>query len=472
MTQNLTTGIPMANRPTIAQQQLFENVLEEMSNTAITRSALRDLNPAQRNKVLENRKLQTILLQASTAEEMKTEFSSIKWSLINHPRHVLFSSGCADVWSVSPFSWLDPIRPNEISSTIRPPLDNTQQRNFEPIWLIHYAIANTNCDQDNLNNFITHLVKQGVTGDTKVISTAFGGVERSLKLHDIVVAYASNTQAFNWDLITKQTTWKTMSEIEDTIFSVFLSVDKVEASESEKVLRRLPSLKINWGRTFTVNVFQTRPNYSMSLSALVCARCLLSPPRTKNLKSLYLDALRDISLLDSTEQHQIITDVLDLTYGYRYHGGMEGFIQSSRQLVANLSPMVQKTWASTLISELIKTTPSDFKSYIDMLLRNASEKRQFDIEHLQEMYKNMDRLFQVDRYSPTQSRGMDLFRLWKSLRPYMTDTALDIVDKHSSGLLELFTLADVQQWKANFNLHANIKPQLLSQSLKSPARKI
>jgi len=472
MTQPSTAGTPMANRPTTAQQQLFEHVLEEMSNTTITRSVLSDLTVAQQNKVLETRKLQNILIYAQTSEELASDFSTIKWSLINNPRSVLFSSGCADVWSVSPFSWLDPIRPNEISANIRPPLDNTQQRNFEPIWLIHYTIANTNCDQSNLNNFINHLVKQGVTGDTQIISIAFGGVERSLKLHDIIVAYAPNTQSFNWDLITKKTTWKTAAEVEDTLFSVFLNVDKMGAPESEKVLKRLPSLQINWNRKFAVNVFPKRPHYPISLSALVCAECLKTPPRTKNYKNFYWSALKDLSSLDPSAQNQIVVDILELTHGYRYHGGMQGFIESSRELVVSLSPQVQKTWASTLISECIKTRPSDFKSSIDILLRCVSEKKQFDIEHLQAMYKNIDRILQPDRYSTNRYSGMNLFKMWKSLRPYMTDNVVDIVDKHSSGLLELLTHSDIQQWKANFNLHVNIEPQLISQASKSPTRKM
>lgn len=462
----------MANRPTIAQQQLLEHVLEEISNTALTRSALMELTPAQRNKVLENRKLQNVLLQAQTSEELKAGFSNIKWALINNPRYLLLSAGCKDVWSATPFSWLDCIKPNEISANIRPPLDNSNQPNFEPIWLVHYTIAHTNYDKDNLNNFINHLALQGITGDTQLTSVAFGGKERLLKLHDIIVAYAPNTQVLNWGPITNKTTWKTEDEVEDTLFSIFLNVDKVEASESEKILKRLPALKINWEKNFAVNVFQTRPNYSMSLATLVCAKCLISSPSTKNLKKFYLSALEFVASLDPTEQKQIIEDILQLTGGYRNHGGMKGFMEASKQMVTSLSPAVQKMWASTLIAEFVKTMTSDFKQYMDVLLRVFPQKKQFDVEHLQAMYKNMDRLFEMSRYSPTQSKGMDLFKLWKSLRPYMTDNALDIVDQHSSGLLELFTHSDVKQWKSNFNLHVNIKPQLLNQTLTSTTRKM
>lgn len=462
----------MANRPTIAQQQLFEHVLEEMSTTAITRSALRELTPAQRNKILETRKLQHILIHAQTSEELTSELSTMKWSLINNPRHVLLSSGCADVWSLSPFAWLDPLRPNEICIKTTPPLDNIRQPNLELIWLVHHTIAAKNIEEENLNNFIKHLVAQGVTGDTEVLSVAFGGVERPLKLHDIILAYIQNTKESDWGLITKLTTWKTASEVEDTIFSVFLSMRKMEASESEKILKRLPSLKINWSRKFPVNYFQTPQPHQISLSALVCADCLRAPPRTKNLKNLYLSALEDISFLETNEQNQVIEDILGFTQGFRYQGGLQEFIESSRTLVATLSPSAQKKWTSKLISECIKSRPHQLKHYIDTLLRGLPVGKYFGQEHLQEMYKNVDDFFQFDRYSVSQSKGMDLFRLWKSLRPYMTDQAVGIVDALSSNLLELSSQTEVKEWKTNFNLQVNIKPQLLNQVAKKSARKM
>ena len=462
----------MANRPTTAQQQLFEHVLEEMSNTAITRSMLRELTPAQRNKVLEIRKLQNILIHAQTSEELTSNFATIKWPLINNPRDILFSSGCADVWSVSPFSWLDPIRPNEISANMRPPWDNTKQPNFEPIWLIHYTVANTNCDKENLNNFINHLVGQGVTGDTQVLSVAFGGVERPLKLHDVVVAYASNTQAFNWDLITKQTTWKTASEVEDTIFSVFLSMDKVVASESEKVLKRLPALKINWGRQFAVNVFQTHINYPISLSTLVCVECLKNPPRTKHIKNLYFNAINAIASCEVNQQIQVIKDVLSLTHGFRHNGGLSSFTDSSKQLLPHLSPPAQKIWASELISEVIVSHPYELSDRVHNILRILPEKKHFDIEHLQLFHKHIARFLKVDYYSGAEAKRRELFKLWKDLRPYMTDQALDVVDALSSDLLGRSTPSDIKDWVANFNLHVNIKPQLLNQVSKTAQRKM
>lgn len=462
----------MANRPTVAQQQLFEDILEGMSNSMLTRSTLATLTPAQRKKVLETQKLQSILIQSQTQEEITSEFSKLTWSSIINPRNVLYTYGCTDVWSHSPLSWFDPIRPNEVTHNVIAPLDNAIEPNLEPIWLVHYAIAHEQNVNAPTNSFIKHLVSQGATGDMEILSTAFGGVERLLKLHDIILAYSPCTAQYDWDLVTKLTTWKTSSEVEDTIFAAFLNTATRDTTEIEKVLKRLPSLQINWAKEFPVNAFRTPKPHFLSLSALVCAAGLKTPPRTKHIKNLYMNAINAITSFETDQQIQAIKDVLSLTHGFRHNGGLSSFTDASKQLLPYLSAPAQKTWSSTLISEVMVSYPYELADRVHNILRILPEKKHFDMEHLQLFHKYIDRFLKIDYYSGEGSKAMGLFKLWKNLRPYVTDQVLAVVDLLSSDLLVLSTPSEIKEWKTNFNLHVNLKPQLLNQASKMAQRKM
>lgn len=465
----------MSNRPTVAQQQLFQDMLKEMSDSIVTCSTLIELTPAQKKKILETRKLQNLLIQEKTSEELKTEFSTIKWPLIDSPRNLLYSSGSANVWSQSPFSWFDPIYPNENFTASLVPLDNLEKPSVEPIWLVNHIISSQNNNKKIVNNFIRHLVSQGVTGDTEFHSVAFGGVKRSLKLHDIILAYYPHTIKFDWELVADLTTWKTSSQVEDTIFSAFLNMDNIEPSEIEKVLKRLPALQINWAREFPVNVFRTPKPQLLSLASLVCAACFTIPVRSKNLKNIHHAALNAVSSFGANQQNEMIKHVLNLTKIDRCRGNIYNFKELAKKLMENVSPLAQKTWASTLISESMSKEPDDFSHHrVNSIVHGLSQKKHFDMEHLQLIYKNFDRFMTSDYTSMYQhhTKGEKLFSLWKGLRPYMTDRALDVVDSLSSDLLVMSTQAEIKEWKSSFNLQLNIKPQLLDPALKNAKRKM
>lgn len=466
----------MANRPTQLQQALFEDMLEESVSSAITRVQLDRLPPAQRNKILETRKLQNLLLEAQSAEDLRAGFASIKWSLIKYEKNIVYASGSTDAWEQYPHSWLQE-NPVESPCALRAAFGSSTNH-CESTWLAHHILASDpvvmlpdrNCFNPT-NNFIAHLIAQGLNGNSLLTSTAFGGFEQQLRLHDVVLTYHQNTKNYNWDPVLASTTWSTSLEVENTLFAVFSNYKHgyISADDCEKLAKRLPLLPINWEREFeTIQ----QPLY---LAAAVCSSCVTGGiPRTKRLKKLYTEAVCALTCMEPSQQNKAVEQILLLSEGFRNQGGMPAFLDVYKDIMPLLSPLARRTSTTALIGEFICHHKKQLVDHTYKLLRSLPKKEQigFTVEHLQIMHKHISRFVATSYYTRGEIVGKDLFNTWKALRPYMDETAGEVVDGLSTQLRTLIDDSEIKEWTAALNLQVNIKAPLSEKADKKPSRKM
>ena len=471
----------MANRPTQNQQAILEDMLEEGVSSTITRAQLNKLLPAQRNKILETRKLQNVLLEAQNAEDFRKGFADIKWPLIKYEKNIVYTSGSVEAWEQYPHSWLQ-ANPHQSPCGL-PPAFNCGAHPPESTWLVHNLLAsnpllvlpnklNGNPTHDFIAHlFIAHLATQGLSGNTVLPSTAFGGVEQQLRLHDVALVYHQHTKNYSWESVLSSTTWNTPTEVEDTIFALFSNYryNHMSSQECETLVKRLPVLPINWTREFPTN------QQPLTLAAAVCSVCLAHGiPPTKRLKKLYTEALCALTCMDDFQQNEVVKQILVLSEGFRNQGGMPGFLDHYKDLLPLLSPLARQTSTTVLIGEFISRHPHKLVNLTHRLLRSLekTERTGFTVEHLQIMHKYIGRFVDTGSYSRGAMVGNDLFNVWKDLRPYMDHASMAVVDSLSTQLRMLSSSEETKEWISNLNMHVNIKPQLLEKASKKTARKI
>lgn len=467
----------MANRPTQRQQAIFEEILEEGASSTLTRGQLDRLLPAQRNKILETRKLQNVLLEAQNAEDFRKGFANIKWPLIKYEKNIVYASGSVEAWEQYPHSWLQ--ANSQQSPCALPPAFNSGAHPPESTWLVHNLLASNpllvlpnKLNGNPTNDFIAHLATQGLSGNTMVPSTAFGGVEQQLRLHDVALVYHQHTKNYSWESVLSSTTWSTPKEIEDTIFALFSNYkyNRMSPEECETLVKRLPVLPINWAREFATN------QQPLTLAAAVCGACLVNgTPPTKRLKKLYAETMCALTCMDDVQQNEVVKQILGLSEGFRNQGGMPSFLDRYKDVLPLLSPLARQTSTTVLIGEFISCHPHKLVDHTHRLLRSLAktERTGFAVEHLQIMHKYIGRFMDTGSYSRgPYPVGKDLFNVWKDLRPYMDHASLAVVDLLSTQLRMLSSSEETKEWISNLNMQVNIKPQLLEKASKKTQRKI
>lgn len=473
-------------RPTTQQTQLFEDICAKNLNE-ITRKDFERLTPAQQQRIFELRKLDNVLLFAKTPEEIKDGFASIKWGSISNSALKVLMSGWEPHWEAYPFDWLSLKSKGKVSF-------DRHYFNWsklpEPNWVVDHIIGSTSgvWARGGLPrftpDFINFLTKKGLSGNTRVSSTAFGGLPSDLKFTDILIAHNRFLGAPEWEGVIKNTTWTTSLECEDTLFAVSSVATPNTISQYESLFKRFSDHPINWARSYVVcDGHNPQDVRSLDLGVVLCATAIktntIKGPSVrewdktrKNWKSWVAQAAQHISHLPTDQQIEAWKTVWGLSCGRLSNAFRDNpnLINHFAGLVESAPENVKHTVVSFAASQIIRHH-REWEHIIKNLVLNArtNDAGCLGMDVLQTIQTNIHKLMSP---AGNQAIGVDLRKKLEGLRPYFSSQGEEVLAACLEGLKAVKNAQQAQEWQQSFSLHVQLKPELMSAAPHASSRKL
>lgn len=237
---------PAASRDRMKIQRQHDSLRATENQAMLQRANVLPHVSVAAQKTLKNMSLLRHAAAFSSGEELKSHFAAIDWNTI-HPFTTLAVVGRPEVLEAAPVQWWGTAQSQKISNDTLwlefpathhfPPKPIFGKRTApEPEWLVRNALSTTghqflHMGRDEgvsttpMDSVVMPLVKtlvrtHGLSGNTLLLSNAFGGVPRPIKAIDVALAYNEFGNRPVLNALLPSATWTSSSECEDTLFAL------------------------------------------------------------------------------------------------------------------------------------------------------------------------------------------------------------------------------------------------------------